>query len=114
MILALAALLPSATLLVACGGGSDPPAAAEPTGELQEIEAARCRLLRGEIVLWTAEGERTFTVRDEERAAVDPDHFASLADVPTLGFRVFYTTDAGSDYAVSVEEIAAHARLRLT
>lgn len=107
VILAVAALILSATLLVACGGGSDEqPAAAAPSGDLQEIEGRAVSADPGEIVLRTAEGERTFIVREEDRAAVDPDHFASHAGVATLGFRVFYATDAGSDYAVSVEEIA--------
>ncbi|MFP5489310.1 MAG: hypothetical protein ACLGHQ_13515 [Acidimicrobiia bacterium] len=107
VILALAALIFSVTLLAACGGGGDEqPAAAATTGVLREIDGRSVSAGPGEIVLRTAEGERTFMVRDEDRAAVDPDHFASHAGVATLGFRVFYTTDAGSDYAVSVEEIA--------
>lgn len=103
---ALTALILAGSLLTACGGEDDeeasPPAA---SGELLEIEGRSVSAGPGEIVLRTAEGERTFLVRDEDRAAVDPDHFASHAGVATLGFRVFYRTDAASDYAVSVEEI---------
>lgn len=110
--LALLALVLAALLVAGCGGGDDDPVAGDTVatttgaGALQEIEGRSVSAGDDEIVLRTADGERSFLVRADDRAAVDPEHFASHAGVPTLGFRVFYVTDGGVDYAVSVEEIA--------
>lgn len=109
--LALLALVLSALLIAGCGGGGDdePVAAADTvatTSALQEVQGRSVSGSDTEIVLRTADGERTFLVREEDRAAVDPEHFVSHAGVPTLGFTVFYVTEADGDYAVSVEEIA--------
>ncbi len=57
------------------------------------------------IVLRTPGGEWTFKIRPEDVVAVDPDHFNSHIGVDTIGYRVFYVTEGGVDYAVSIEEI---------
>ncbi len=104
LLAALAALL-SVFVLAACGGSSSSNDDGASGGELLTVEGRSVSATPDEIVLRTADGDRTFQVTAEDRPAVDPEHFESHAGVETLGFRIFYRTEGETDYAVSAEEI---------
>jgi hypothetical protein len=98
-------------LVVGCGSSDDQPAAAATAtatapGGLATVEGRAVSGNSTQIVLRTADGERTFGIAPEDVQAVDPTHFVSHVGVPTLGFRIYYRSEGGVDYAVSAEEIA--------
>ncbi|WP_461188459.1 hypothetical protein [Arthrobacter sp. Z4-13] len=72
---------------------------------LQQVDGRGVSASDTELVLRTAEGERTFQIKEEDLEAIDPKHFNSHVGVPSLGFRVYYRTEGGVDRVVSVEEI---------
>lgn len=100
-------------VLAACGGsdgGGTTTAAAEGSAAasaMKQMDGRGVSATEEELVLSTPGGEWTFKIRPEDVAAVDPEHVNSHASVPEIGFRVFYITLDGVDYAVSVEEIDA-------
>ncbi len=107
-----AAIITLLLVVAACGGGGDSAATtsadtAAGASSIQQMDGRGVSATNEELVLRTAGGEWTFKIRPEDVAAVDPDHFNSHVGVPTLGFRVFYVSQDGADYAVSVEEIKA-------
>jgi hypothetical protein len=111
--LLIALMLP---LIVACGGGDDGAdaagtAAAEAAGgassALLTMDGRAVSATDEEVVLETASGQWTFKIRPEDLAAVDVEHIDSHVGVPDEAFRVFYVTQDGVDYAVSVEHIDA-------
>lgn len=111
----LAALVASSALIVpilaGCGGGDSASTTATAalegaaTSALLTMDGRGVSASNEEIVLRTPGGEWTFKVRPEDVVAVDPDHFNSHIGVDTIGYRIFYVTENGVDYAVSVEEI---------
>lgn len=88
---------------------SGAPAEEKPTEteetSLQQIDGRAVSATDIELVLRTADGERTFQIAEEDVQAIDPSHFSSHANVADLGFRVFYRTEGTLEYAISVEEI---------
>ncbi|MFP5451402.1 MAG: hypothetical protein ACLGG9_06575 [Thermoleophilia bacterium] len=91
-----------------CGGGSadaEPQDASQATGSLVTVDGRAVSATDQELVLRTADGERTFQIREDDLQAVDPAHFESHVGVATLGFRIHYVSEGGIDYAVSTEEI---------
>jgi hypothetical protein len=110
--LVLVAMITLILTVSACGGGGDGAStttadAGAGSTAMQQMDGRGVSATDDELVLRTAGGEWTFKIRPEDVAAVDPEHFNSHVDVPTIGFRVFYVTQDGVDYAVSVEEIDA-------
>lgn len=110
--LVLLAALTMVLTLAACGGsdGDATTATAEGSGvasTMKQMDGRGVSATDQELVLSTPGGEWTFKIRPEDVAAVDPEHVNSHADVPEIGFRVFYVTEDGVDYVVSVEEIDA-------
>lgn len=119
----------AASLLSACGSDSD---AKEASGEkkaeqaddsnseetaddgsvavgedgLRSIDGRAVSASDTELVLRTADGERTFQIKPEDVAGVAPGHYSSHVGIPTLGFRVYFRTEDDVEYAVSAEEIA--------
>lgn len=106
---AIALLLPLlAILLAACGSGGEKPSApakADPSA-IQQVDGRAVSATEAQLVLRTADRERTFQIQPEDLAAVDPGHFSSHVGIPTLGFRIFFRSEGGVEYAVSAEEIA--------
>lgn len=100
-------------VLSACGGsggGDSSTAAAEGAGAaatMKQMDGRGVSASDQELVLSTPGGEWTFKIRPEDVAAIDPEHVNSHIGVPDVGFRVFYITQDGVDYAVSVEHIDA-------
>lgn len=84
------------------------PAEIEVTG-LQQIDGRAVSATDTELVLRTADGERTFQIAEEDVRAIDPTHYNSHAGIADLGFRVFYRTEGTLEYAISVEEIPGSA-----
>ncbi len=100
-------------LVAACGGGGDgaDSAGAAPadgaSSALLQMDGRGLSATNEELVLETPGGQWTFKIRPEDLAAVDVEHFNSHVGVPDVAFRVFYVTEDGVDYAVSVEHIDA-------
>ena len=111
--LVVAAIAMMVLVVGACGGGGDAgeagtPAAANAGAEaMKQLDGRGVSATDEELILSTPGGEWTFKIRPEDVAAIDPAHVNSHAAVPEIGFRVFYVTQDGVDYAVSVEEIDA-------
>lgn len=112
-------VLIAAVLLTGCNSPADTapgsaPAASASAGTgavagangLQQVDGRGVSASDTELVLRTAEGERTFQIKEEDLQAIDPAHYNSHVGVPSLGFRVYYRTEGGVDRVVSVEEIA--------
>jgi hypothetical protein len=84
---------------------------AEPNSETDEGTGLQQVVGRGvsaddtALVLRTADGEKTFQIRAEDLQAVDPEHFNSHVGVDSLGYRIYFISEGGVDYAVSVEEV---------
>jgi len=72
---------------------------------LRSIDGRAVKANETELVLRLADGERTFKIKPEDVAGVDPGHFNSHVGIPTLGFRVYFRPEGDTDYAVSAEEI---------
>lgn len=112
LVLVIVALILPAT--VACGGGDDggapestPEAAQGGTSALLTMDGRGVSATNEELVLETPGGQWTFKIRPEDLAAVDVEHYNSHVGVPDIAFRVFFVTQDGVDYAVSVEHIEA-------
>lgn len=103
----------AAALLTGCAGASTPQSeeanseqsASPDSAALQQVDGRGVSASDTELVLRTADGERTFQIRPDDVQAIDPAHFDSHIGIPTLGFRIYYLTEANIDYAVSAEEI---------
>ena len=72
---------------------------------LMEVEGRAVSASNSELLLRTADGEMTFSIREEDVRAIDPEHIQSHAGIESIGFKVFYRTIDGVNYVVSVEEI---------
>lgn len=70
-----------------------------------EVEGRAVSASNSELLLRTADGEMTFSIREEDVRAIDPEHIQSHAGIESIGFKVFYRTIDGVNYVVSVEEI---------
>jgi len=98
--------------LAACGGSGDDATTASVEGSaasatMKQMDGRGVSATDEELILSTPGGEWTFKIRPEDVAAVDPEHINSHVGVPDIGFRVFYITQDGVDYVVSVEHIDA-------
>ena len=100
-------------ILSGCATGSVTP---EPTADQSQEETSEASSLtevlgralsanETELVLRTESGEMTFSIREEDVRAIDPEHIQSHAGIESIGFKVFYRNIDGIDYVVSVEEI---------
>lgn len=116
--LRMAGVLATVLIIAGCGGGSDDSKSsgdAKSTGADKSVGSDGLRQVDGravsandaEVVLRTADGERTFKVKPEDVGGVGPEHVQSHVGIPTLGFRIYYRTESDVEYAVSAEEIPA-------
>lgn len=95
-----------AVLLSSCGAeGPSPAASSASASGLASVDGRAEKVNSKELVLRTANGTKTFKIRPEDEAAVGPEHVESHMGIATIGFKVYYVTENGVDYAVSVEEI---------
>jgi len=100
-------------VVAACGGGDDGAGSADAaatnggSSALLQMDGRGLSATNEELVLETPGGTWNFKIRPEDLAAVDVEHFNSHVNVPDVAFRVFYVTEGGVDYAVSVEHIDA-------
>ncbi|WP_104044493.1 hypothetical protein [Arthrobacter sp. ZGTC412] len=95
---------PAASASANTSASADTSAVAGTSG-LQQVDGRGVSASDTELVLRTAQGERTFQIKEEDLQAIDPAHYNSHVGVPSLGFRVYYRTEGGVDRVVSVEEI---------
>ncbi|NQU37826.1 MAG: hypothetical protein HQ526_09575 [Actinobacteria bacterium] len=95
-----------ALLLSGCGAeGASPAASSASASGLASVDGRAEKVNSKEIVLRTVNGTQTFKIRPEDEAGVGPEHVESHMGIPSIGFKVYYVTDNGVDYAVSAEEI---------
>jgi hypothetical protein len=99
---ALAATL-ATTALTGCGG--DLPGERTETSAEKSVVGLMENADENGVVLRTPDGtRRTFKVRDEDAKALDLKHLDSHAGFTDVGFRVYYRSEGGVDYAVAAEE----------
>lgn len=87
------------------GGAGDDGSVAVGDDGLRAIDGRAVKASDTELVLRTADGERTFQIKPDDKAGVDPGHYNSHVGIPTLGFRIYFRPEGDVDYAVSAEEI---------
>ena len=100
-----AALAAGVLILTGCGGSSPAASPSASASGITQLDGRAVSVDSKELVMRTADGERTFAIKPEDESAVGPEHIQSHMGIDTLGFRVYYVSKDGKDYAVSVEEI---------
>jgi len=59
-----------------------------------------------QLKMRTAEGSRTFLIRPEDLASVEPEHVGSHVGVTDIAFRIYYEEVDGQEFAVGSEEVS--------
>ena len=98
-----------ALAITGCGNEVTRAAESAASAGIPSIDGRGVSVTDSELVLRTADGDRTFAIRAEDVNAVGPEHIESHLGIESIGFKVYFITEDGVDYAVSVEEVDGSA-----